>query len=107
MPSDFTDFAALWPSKSGRAHRGSLDKRANAADLIAKLEAGWSILLLEHDARGNDRAPSHKLVLAPPMERNASHGHRSDAPSQNVGARRSQQAMDMQRPGPPDEEYFR
>jgi hypothetical protein len=98
MAGDFIDFAALWPTKNGRGHRGGLDRRADAADVLEKLQAGWSILLFPNDNAANDRAPSHRLVLAPPMERNEAHGHRRDAPSSHVSERQGRASLDAQRP---------
>ena len=103
MASEFVDFIALWPAKSGRGYRGNLDRRADPADIVEKLGAGWNILMFEQDnATGNQ--PTHRLVLAPPMQQGQARENtqgtiqRRDAPESHVTARDSRAAMDLQRP---------
>lgn len=102
--SGFIDFAALWPAKSGRGYRGGLDRRADAADVLQKLQDGWSLLMFEEQNEPGSNRPSHKLVLAPPRDQQPQQSRtvdeRRDAPSRAVGRGDSRAATKFQGPAP-------
>lgn len=71
------ELGGLWPARSGNGWTGRVDpkwkepgqqpKPATPAEIMDCMTEGWTFGLFTNTS-GNDRAPSHRLVLLPPRE---------------------------------------